>query len=622
MKSSVGILFSLSVLSFQLKLTRTAAAVVSSLDDLGFDENGKLSSYHVVYPAHEHEDEHEDEHDGNGGNGNCAAMVSKLGGSGGSYGVIKTALTGEALDTVFPNWSSSTDTNTDAGKERCEAALLERGTDRSMVGYPMPYKRWSSDNDNDNDDVNVVDINNDLTAWYQGEGISVEICLMNYLDQHHPLKVYWVSVSTQTPDRQYIHTLTLEYGERNTRCFNTFLGHQFVVKDHQENIIPVPEATFTVEYPLILGFGEAQQHDIPLAANHFDKTIEDTLRTEWQRHNVPQRTFSPLGFAKGRLPNDVFGSMGAFFYNNRLNKYREEWGGKGVFVNWWQSDVFMMQIPWNLKGIWQIRLADLVSEWVGMPCEQTVMYGLRQYESGARLLTHVDRLSTHVVSLIVNVAQGGLEQDWPVEVFDHAGRLHEVVMEAGDIVYYESAKNLHSRNRPLMGKDAFYVNLFTHYRPVEMDENWHNLPTPDAKKPILEVDLEESCTIPPKVMGKETEYLGYGKVRCKDPRLGKNLSPSLFVAKEAGDLVQWWRRTAPEGGYHDDGGEGDAHEEVGIQIDGNVGERGPHDGDYDHDDDDDYYQEEDDDELDDELDDDDDDSYYNHAEDGKDHSEL
>jgi prolyl 4-hydroxylase len=60
-----------------------------------------------------------------------------------------------------------------------------------------------------------------------------------------------------------------------------------------------------------------------------------------------------------------------------------------------------------------------------------------QYQEGARLLTHVDRLATHAVSLIVNVAQGNLDEPWPVEVYDHADRLHEIVMEPGDVIYYE-----------------------------------------------------------------------------------------------------------------------------------------------------------------------------------------
>ena len=33
-----------------------------------------------------------------------------------------------------------------------------------------------------------------------------------------------------------------------------------------------------------------------------------------------------------------------------------------------------------------------------------------------------------------------------MEVYDHADRLHEVAMEPGDIVYYESTKALHGRN--------------------------------------------------------------------------------------------------------------------------------------------------------------------------------
>ena len=45
-----------------------------------------------------------------------------------------------------------------------------------------------------------------------------------------------------------------------------------------------------------------------------------------------------------------------------------------------------------------------------------------------------------------------MTEPWPVEVYDHGNRLHEILMEPGDVVYYESAKNLHGRNRPLAGK--------------------------------------------------------------------------------------------------------------------------------------------------------------------------
>lgn len=173
------------------------------------------------------------------------------------------------------------------------------------------------------------------------------------------------------------------------------------------------------------------------------------------------------------------------------------------------------------------------------------MYGLRRYEHGARLLSHVDRESTHAVSLIVNIAQGNLTEPWPVEVFDHGNRLHEVIMEPGDIVYYESAKCLHSRNRPLMGDDAYYVNLFTHYRPTG-DPTWFSKPN-DEGVPDPVVDMEGQCRLE-KVATAETSTKQLGvveAVRCDDQRLGPYISPTLYKVGSAEDLIKWWEMTSP-----------------------------------------------------------------------------
>lgn len=477
--------------------------VVSSIENgLSYDENGRLASYHLVFPL------------GNIGK-NCPAVETER------YGIRKAALQGEALEVVFPGYDDASDEDSP-----CVAACLERGAERSIAGYAMPDKIY-----------NASTSDTSFRNWVVDNCAAVEVCLMNYLDEEHELENYWIPPNGEEPKLSQV----LKYGERNTRCFTSYLGHNFHVKNSKDGSIV---ATYTVEFPMTLGIGENKPHKQDITPGQFDNTIKSTLRSEWDKKNIPQRTFSPLGFAKGRLPNDVFATMGAFFYNNRNFKTLEEWKGKGVFVNWWESDVYFIQIPWQMKDKWQHRLVDLVSEWAGLEVEQTVMYGLRQYESGARLLTHVDRLRTHVVSLIVNVAQGNLSEEWPVEVFDHYGRLHEVIMQPGDIVYYESAKNLHSRNRPLTGENAYYVNLFTHYRPVGEGDEWYKLPSSNQSEPVLEVEGE--CHVPPQVVSKETEYLGYGQVKCDDPRLGRYVSPSLFVAKSPDDLIEWWERTAPD----------------------------------------------------------------------------
>ena len=205
-----------------------------------------------------------------------------------------------------------------------------------------------------------------------------------------------------------------------------------------------------------------------------------------------------------------------------------------------------IQIPWALKALWQHRLKDLVEAWAGVPIEQTDMYGLRQYESGARLLTHVDRERTHAVSLIVNIAQGNLTEPWPVEVHDHQDRLHEVIMTPGDVVYYESAKCLHGRNRPLSGPNAYYVNLFTHYRPVNDDE-WFTRPNHEGTpEPVLEVQGE--CRLEANGLAKTGPLGQLGiieTVTCDDPRLGPYLSPTLFTATGGDDLFNWWVKVGP-----------------------------------------------------------------------------
>ncbi len=61
-----------------------------------------------------------------------------------------------------------------------------------------------------------------------------------------------------------------------------------------------------------------------------------TLEGEYEQSQRVRRTFTEIGFAKGRLPNDLFNSISTYYYNNQRHLFREEWRNKGVFVNWWQ----------------------------------------------------------------------------------------------------------------------------------------------------------------------------------------------------------------------------------------------------------------------------------------------
>jgi hypothetical protein len=74
--------------------------------------------------------------------------------------------------------------------------------------------------------------------------------------------------------------------------------------------------------------------------------------------------------------------MTTFYYNNRNNKAREEWDTKGVFVNWWERDAYLISVPHGLKKYWQARLKSMVEAWSATELDLTDIYGLRRYEEG------------------------------------------------------------------------------------------------------------------------------------------------------------------------------------------------------------------------------------------------
>lgn len=58
-------------------------------------------------------------------------------------------------------------------------------------------------------------------------------------------------------------------------------------------------------------------------------------------------------------------------------------------------------------------------------------------------------------------------EPWPIEIEDHDGNLHSYNLEAGQMLFYESASCLHGRRKALKGK--YYASIFVHYRPVDRE---------------------------------------------------------------------------------------------------------------------------------------------------------
>ena len=358
----------------------------------------------------------------------------------------------------------------DAGNDHgsCASICLIKGMRAEHLMYPLPDQTWFQSKDQVDGDAQMY-MNEFLHKCQR-----VEVGFVNVMEEDLAV---WLVTGPESIEYQG----ELKPGDANTMWQDSTIGHtyQFALHDSDDVI-----AEHVVEHDLFYVVGDVRSGLMNITMR---TRIRRTLDREWGRSRRVKRTFTALGFDRSKLPRDLFASMATYYYNNQNNLMLEDWESDGYLahVNWWEVDVFMVGMPWGLKRYWQARLKDLVEAWSGVELELTDIYGMRRYEDGARLLSHVDREATHAASLIINIAQGNVRDPWAIEIYDHANRLHEITMEEGDIVYYESARCLHGRMKPLVG--GFYVNLFAHYRPIG-DSEWFLKTNPvDGVPPLIDL---------------------------------------------------------------------------------------------------------------------------------------
>jgi len=103
---------------------------------------------------------------------------------------------------------------------------------------------------------------------------------------------------------------------------------------------------------------------------------------------------------------------------------------------------------------------SLLSEWSSANLKKEgILYGIRFYKNGATLGMHFDKKETHHISVNMSVALDG--EPWFFDIVDHYGNEHQVLIEPGECVFYESALCLHGRKTPFNGN--YYANMYCHF---------------------------------------------------------------------------------------------------------------------------------------------------------------
>ena len=183
------------------------------------------------------------------------------------------------------------------------------------------------------------------------------------------------------------------------------------------------------------------------------------------------QNYTDVGFKKIQAPPRVAQIIENFWQQNKEKQGTEAWPEGNIYLNHWASPSTMISVDdTGLRGsgielkrnLWEATQTT-ISEWTGGQAISPVsMYGIRVYHNNSVLVPHVDRLPL-VASAMINVAQD-VEEDWPIEIYDHAGTAHNVTLQPGDMLLFESHSVIHGR--PFAMKGNFYAMLFIHFEPT------------------------------------------------------------------------------------------------------------------------------------------------------------
>lgn len=235
-----------------------------------------------------------------------------------------------------------------------------------------------------------------------------------------------------------------------------------------------------------------------LRTSHFPHTGSDPFAFFFQiQHRMQLNMYQPrsvynyteIGFKKMRVPEKLFEALRTFWELNKHERGEVEWEGQiSPYHNHWDAPPSFIRIqdPSFLGGGPELAASvsdmvrDVLEEWTGQFLSGSSVYGIRVYHNNSILAPHCDRLPL-ITSAIINVDQD-VDEPWPLEVYDHSGMVHNVTMEPGDMVLYESHSVIHGRPFPMRGK--FFANIFVHFEVIG-DSASTQLPKPGGLPPYL-----------------------------------------------------------------------------------------------------------------------------------------
>lgn len=178
------------------------------------------------------------------------------------------------------------------------------------------------------------------------------------------------------------------------------------------------------------------------------------------------------GFKKLKMPKDLYEKILTWYFENKENALVEVECNKNLLgienVNKEIPSTKIIHINQDriLTHEFNKIMLEKVKRWSGVDeLIHTSTYGIRIYERGDTLISHIDHPETHILSVICSIHQEEMDEPWALEIKDVNGDEHEVYLEEGEMLFYESDILEHGRMKPLNGNR--YSNMYVHFKPKD-----------------------------------------------------------------------------------------------------------------------------------------------------------
>ena len=189
-----------------------------------------------------------------------------------------------------------------------------------------------------------------------------------------------------------------------------------------------------------------------------------TLKT-FHKSPIPNQipNFTQIGFKLTKLSPVLFNKLVTTYTDERDSAIKEEVDNI-YYASKTHTDISdIVHINDSIKNEISTEIQTMLEKWVGTNLTKTAIYGIRVYKDNSILNIHTDTYTTHIISVIINVAQS-VRKEWPLIIYDHYGKEHKIYLKPGDVCMYESAKCWHGRPIPFEGDE--FANIFLHYKPT------------------------------------------------------------------------------------------------------------------------------------------------------------